>query len=162
MGVTGCGKTAVGQALAARLGAIFIEGDALHPAENVARMARGEPLTDDLRAGWLDAIGKAITTESGRNRDAVAACSALKRQYRDRLRGFSHGLAFVYLKLDPSTARARVAARTDHFMPASLVESQFAILEEPDVDETALTLDATQPIETLVEAAANHFRPFPD
>jgi gluconokinase len=155
MGVTGCGKTVVGQALATRLGAAFVEGDSLHPAENIARMARGEPLTDELRAGWLDTIGKAVSARTGQGQGVVASCSALKRSYRDRLRGFCKDLVFLYLKIDPVTAGARVAARSNHFMPASLVESQFAILEEPGDDEAALTLDATSAVGTLVEIAAN-------
>ena len=153
MGVTGSGKTALGHALAERLDAVFIEGDDLHPADNVARMARGEPLTDDLRAGWLDAIGRAIANEIDGGRSVVATCSALKRAYRDRLRGFSPDIVFLYLKIDPVTARARVATRRDHFMPASLVESQFAILEEPAPAEQAETLDATLAVDTLEERA---------
>ena len=153
MGVTGSGKTALGRALATRLGATFIEGDDLHPPENVARMARGEPLTDDLRAGWLDAIGSAITREIDDGRSVVATCSALKRKYRDRLRGFQPHILFLYLRIDRETARARVAARRGHFMPASLVDSQFAILEEPTPDEHAEMLDATDSIDALTELA---------
>jgi gluconokinase len=142
MGVAGCGKTVVGEALAKALGAVFIEGDRLHPPENVARMARGEPLTDALRAGWLDAIGERIAASIADGQKAVAACSALKRSYRDRLRGFCPGIVFVYLKIDRETAWRRVAGRKGHFMPASLVDSQFAILEEPGPDEGAATVDA--------------------
>jgi gluconokinase len=154
MGVAGCGKTAVGRALAERLDAVFIEGDHLHSPENVARMQRGEPLTDELRADWLVAIGRAVAEEAGRGLNVVATCSALKRSYRDRLRSFCPDLAFLYLKVDPETATARVASRSGHFMPASLVGSQFAILEEPRPDEQALALDASQPVAALVEAAA--------
>ena len=110
-------------------------------------------LTDDLRAGWLDAIGSAIAHEIDRGRSVVATCSALKRAYRDRLRGFSPDIVFLYLKIDPVTARARVASRRDHFMPASLVESQFAILEEPAPAEQAETLDATLAVDKLEETA---------
>lgn len=159
MGVTGSGKTAVGRALAARLRAIFIEGDDLHSPDNIARMARGEPLTDALRAGWLATVGRAVAREVGTGRDVVATCSALKRSYRDRLRGFQPDIVFLYLGVDPETALARVAARQGHFMPASLVDSQFAILEEPGPDETAMTLDATQPVEALVEAAVAQLAP---
>ena len=154
MGVTGSGKTAVGSGLATRLGAAFIEGDDLHSPGNVARMARGEPLTDALRADWLAAIGRAVAREAGAGSSVVATCSALKRSYRDQLRGFRPDIVFLYLRTDPETAAARVAARRGHFMPASLVGSQFAILEEPAPDEAAMTLDATLPIGTLVEAAA--------
>jgi gluconokinase len=150
MGVAGCGKSAVGIALAATLNAVFIEGDRLHPPENVARMASGEPLTDQLRKGWLDAIGGRIAASVGKGQGVVAACSALKRSYRDRLRAFYPDIVFLYLEIDPATARRRVASRKGHFMPASLVDSQFAILEPPGRDERALTIDATRPVADVV------------
>ena len=155
MGVAGCGKSAVGKALAAAEGAVFVEGDRLHPPENVARMASGEPLTDQLREGWLDAIGERIADLAGSGQSVVAACSALKRRYRERLRGFRRDIVFVYLEIDPATAKRRVAARKGHFMPASLVESQFAILEPPGADEQALTVDATLPVAKVVTAVAS-------
>lgn len=153
MGVAGCGKSAVGEALAVRLDAVFIEGDRLHPPENVARMARGEPLTDALREGWLDAIGQRIAASVASGQGVVAACSALKRSYRERLRGFHKDIVFLYLEIDPATAKRRVASRHGHFMPASLVDSQFATLEAPAADERALTLDATRSIADSVAAA---------
>ncbi|MER9399103.1 gluconokinase [Mesorhizobium sp. M0615] len=155
MGVAGCGKSAVGKALAAEEGAVFVECDRLHPPENVARMASGEPLTDQLREGWLDAIGERIADLTGSGQSVVAACSALKRSYRDRLRGFRRDIDFIYLKIDPATAKQRVANRKGHFMPASLVESQFAILEPPGADERALTADATLPVAEIVTAVAS-------
>jgi len=155
MGAAGCGKSAVGKALAAAEGAVFVEGDRLHPPENVARMASGEPLTDQLREGWLDAIGERIADLTGSGQSVVAACSALKRSYRDRLRGFRRDIVFIYLKIDPATAKRRVANRKGHFMPASLVESQFAILEPPGADEQALTTDATRPVTDIVTAVAS-------
>jgi len=158
MGVAGCGKSVVGTALAAALGAIFIEGDRLHPPENVARMARGEPLTDQLREGWLDAIGERIRASLDGGQGVVAACSALKRGYRERLSGFCNDILFLYLEIDPVTARRRVGNRKGHFMPASLVDSQFAILEPPTADERALTLDATRPVGELVAAAVRLLR----
>lgn len=155
MGVAGCGKTAVGEALAGALPAEFIEGDRLHPPENVARMARGEPLTDTLREGWLDAIGERVAASVADGRKVVAACSALKRAYRDRLRGFCPGIVFLYLKIDRETAWRRVAERKGHFMPASLVDSQFSTLEEPEADERALTVDGTRTIaEVMAQALA--------
>lgn len=153
MGVAGCGKTVVGEALAKSLGAVFIEGDRLHPPENVARMARGEPLTDALREGWLDAIGDRIAASIADGQRAVAACSALKRSYRDRLRRFCPGIVFLYLKIDRETAWRRVAARKGHFMPASLVDSQFATLEEPGRDEQAVTVDATRTVAGIARQA---------
>jgi len=154
MGVAGCGKSVVGERLAERLGARFIEGDRLHPPENIARMARGQPLSDADREGWLDAIGAALAAAKSESRAAVAACSALKRRYRDRLRSWRPELRFVYLDIDRATAAARVAARQGHFMPASLVDSQFADLQPPERDEQAIALDARQPVETLVAEAA--------
>lgn len=151
MGVAGCGKTAVGEALAKALGADFIEGDLLHPPENVARMARGEPLTDALRAGWLDAIGESIAASVADGRKAVAACSALKRGYRDRLIRFCPDTVFLYLKIDRETAWRRVANRKGHFMPASLVDSQFATLEEPAADERAVTVDGTRSVAGILK-----------
>ncbi|BCG72435.1 gluconokinase [Mesorhizobium sp. 113-1-2] len=153
MGVAGCGKSAVGIALAAKLDAVFIEGDRLHPPENVERMASGEPLTDQLREGWLDAIGGRIAASIREGQGVVAACSALKRSYRERLRGFCADIVYLYLEIDPATARERVAGRKGHFMPASLVDSQFAILEPPGRDERALTIDATRPVADAVTDA---------
>ncbi|WP_292189882.1 gluconokinase [Mesorhizobium sp.] len=158
MGVAGCGKSAVGEALAVVLGAIFVEGDRLHPPDNLARMARGEPLTDALREGWLDAIGRRIAGSVGDGQGVVAACSALKRSYRERLRGFYQDIVFVYLEIDPATAKQRVGSRQGHFMPASLVDSQFATLEAPAADENALTLDATRPIADIVADIVRLFR----
>ena len=151
MGVAGCGKTAVGEALARALGADFIEGDRLHPPENVARMARGEPLTDALREGWLDAIGEHIASSVAGGRKAVAACSALKRAYRDRLSRFCPDTVFLYLKIDRETAWRRVANRKGHFMPASLVDSQFATLEEPAAEERAVTVDGTRSVAGILK-----------
>ena len=152
MGVAGSGKTAVGEAIAKALAAAYIEGDRLHPPENVARMARGEPLTDELRAGWLDAIGESIAATVAGGQKAVAACSALKRSYRDRLRRFCPNVVFLYLKIDRTIAWQRVAGRKGHFMPASLVDSQFATLEEPAADERTVTVDGTLPVAEIVKA----------
>ena len=157
MGVSGCGKTVIGKGLARRLGARFLEGDAFHPKENVERMSSGLPLDDEMRAGWLDAIGTALAEKIAGEESAVVACSALKRIYRDRLRRFCPTTVFVYLEVDRDTARQRVGGRKGHFMPASLVDSQFAILDPPQIDETALTLDGRKPIEALVAEAATHF-----
>ena len=154
MGVAGCGKSAVGSALAAMLGWRFIEGDTLHPAANVERMAGGLPLTDEHRWGWLDAVGAQIALAGREAVGAVAACSALKRVYRDRLRQSADGILFLHLEIDRPTAALRVASRQGHFMPASLVDSQFADLEPPGPGETAITLDARLPIEELVRQAA--------
>jgi gluconokinase len=150
MGVAGCGKTAVGSALAEALGWWMVEGDQLHPPENVERMRSGLPLTDVHRWGWLDAIGAELARARREGAGAVAACSALKRAYRDRLRRYAGDLLFVHLSIDKAAATARVASRKGHFMPASLIDSQFADLEPPGSDEAAVTLDATRPIAELV------------
>ena len=154
MGVAGCGKSAVGSVLAEMLGWTFVEGDSLQPAANVARMASGLPLTDAHRWDWLDAVGAAIALAGRKGEGSVAACSALKRAYRDRLRSYDDRILFIHLEIDKATAASRVAARKGHFMPPSLVDSQFADLQPPGPDEMAVLLDATRPVEQLVAQAA--------
>lgn len=153
MGVAGSGKTSVGEALARALGADYIEGDRLQPPENVARMASGLPLTDEHRRGWLDTVGRNLAAAVAERRDAVAACSALKHAYRDQLRQLCPSARFLYLDVDPATAETRVAGRRGHFMPASLVDSQFVDLQPPTPDEGAMRLDATLPLSKLVAQA---------
>ena len=152
MGVSGCGKTAAGAALAKALGARFIEGDRLHPPENVERMARGEPLTDELRAGWLEAVGQALRAAVLGDEGAVAACSALKRIYRDRLKRSEPSIVFIHLVISREEAFRRVANRRGHYMPASLVDSQFATLEPPGADENVFSVSAERPVEEIVMA----------
>lgn len=153
MGVAGCGKSVVGQALATALHWRFVEGDLLHSAENVARMGSGVPLDDDHRWGWLDAIGTRLAQASTDGIDAIATCSALKRSYRDRLRTFAPSVLFLHLEVDPDTARARVSGRKGHFMSPSLIDSQFDTLERPGADEAAFVLDGCWPATELVERA---------
>ncbi len=155
MGVAGSGKTLVGQQLAEKLGAVFIEGDQFHPPSNVALMASGIALNDENRKEWLDRIGQRIAQETSAARPTVTACSALKRAYRDRLRGFRQEIVFLYLNIDQETAERRVAGRQDHFMPASLVQSQFDALDPPGDDERAIRLDGTLPVATVVRNAAD-------
>ena len=143
MGVSGSGKTVVGAALAEVIGGHFIEGDQYHPPANINRMASGLPLRDEDRWSWLDAIAVEIADADRQGGVLVVACSALKRIYRDRLRRASGRIRFVYLDIGRDEAAARVAARKGHFMPASLIDSQFAALEPPSPDEGALKLDAT-------------------
>lgn len=150
MGVSGCGKSAVGVALAKALGARFIEGDSLHPADNVARMARGEPLTDALREGWLDAIGLAVQGVVAGGQPVVASCSALKRIYRDRLRHAEPSIVFIHLVINRAEAFRRVSRRRGHYMPSSLVDSQFEALEPPGADEAAMSISAMKPIADIV------------
>lgn len=147
MGVSGCGKTTLGKALAARLGAGFVDADDLHPPANRAKMARGEALTDGDRAPWLDLVAGVL-----RNRaPVVVACSALRRAYRDRLREAGE-VRFLHLAAPREVIAARLAARQGHFMPASLLDSQYATLEPPGPDE-AVTLDARLPPDVLLEQA---------
>ena len=155
MGVSGSGKTVVGAALARALGGRFAEGDRFHPVENINRMSAGLPLRDEDRWGWLDAIAVEIGEAERHGETLVVACSALKRVYRDRLRLASRHLKFVYLEIGRDVASDRVAARKGHFMPASLIDSQFADLEPPLPDEHALTLDAAaDPAQIVAQAAS--------
>lgn len=158
MGVAGSGKTAVGEMLAAARGWQLIEGDRFHPSENIARMSAGLPLADQHRWKWLDAIGSELARARRERFGAVAACSALKRVYRDRLRRYDGNLLFVHLVVDKPTAFARVAAREGHFMPASLIESQFADLEPPADGEDAVTLDGTRPLEMILAETLDRLR----
>jgi len=151
MGVSGAGKTTVGRALADALGANFIDGDDLHSEAARAKMAAGVALTDDDRWPWLDRVGAALA--SGRR---IVACSALKRAYRDRIRtAAGPRLRFIYLVADAGAMRQRVASRPGHYMPASLVDSQFAALEpprdEPDVIELSAEADLTTAIPALAK-----------
>ena len=139
MGVSGSGKSTVAGILAGRLGWDLEEGDDLHPASNVAKMAAGEPLTDEDRRPWLDRVAEWIHAHTAAGRPGIITCSALKRSYRDRLRG-DH-VVFVYLAGSREVLAQRLAARTGHFMPAALLDSQLAALEPPGDDENALTVE---------------------
>lgn len=153
MGVAGCGKSSVAHAVAARLGARFVEGDAFHCAANVDKMRRGVGLVDADRWSWLDRLAAELKDAQQRGERIVLACSALKRRYRDRLRGGCSTAAFVFLDLPPEEALKRVGQRSGHFMPNSLVASQFADLEAPVAEARTLRVDATRPLEVIVEAA---------
>lgn len=143
MGVSGCGKTTLARVVAASLRCPFIEGDALHSAANVAKMASGQPLSDADREPWLDQVGKALGDAVARHGRAVAACSALKRAYRDRLRAvIAAPVAFIMLDAPRDELALRVAQRQGHYMQVSLLDSQLAALERPAEDERALLLDA--------------------
>jgi gluconokinase len=131
MGVSGTGKTTIGERLAEALGGEFAEGDAYHPPANVEKMRQGIPLDDADRQPWLETLGREIGNWLDAGRTVVLACSALKQSYRKVLRGDRPGVAFVYLKGDPALIRARLAGRRGHYMPPSLLESQLATLEEP-------------------------------
>jgi gluconokinase len=151
MGVTGAGKSTVGGLVAERLGLSFHDADDFHPPSNIAKMSAGQPLTDDDRWPWLDAIGAHLAAHRGRG--CVVTCSALKRVYRDRLREAAPDLRFVFLHGEVSLVASRQAARQGHFMPASLVASQFAILEAPAPEEGVIALEVTATPAALAEAA---------
>jgi gluconokinase len=152
MGVSGCGKSTVGRQLAAALGAGYVEGDAFHPPENVARMAAGIALTDADRHGWLEALAGQLAAAQATGRQLVLACSALKRSYRDVLRRGAPDLLFVHLTGSRELLAQRLAARCGHYMPASLLDSQLATLEPPGPDENARSFDAARSPEAIVAA----------
>ena len=150
MGVAGTGKSTVAGLLAERLKGEFQEGDALHPQANVAKMSSGIPLTDEDRWPWLDAIAAWIKDKTQRGEPGILTCSALKRSYRDRLRG--PNVIFVFLNGSREVIAARMASRADHFMPPALLDSQFAALEPPTADENVLKINlAATPAEEVAE-----------
>lgn len=151
MGVAGSGKSTVGALLAARLGLPFVDGDALHPPANVAKMAAGIPLDDDDRAPWLDAVGDRLASGG-----VVVACSALRRAYRDRLREAAPAARFVLLHGTRELLAARLGARTDHFMPAALLDSQLATLELPTPGEEVRVYDIALPAAEIAADAARN------
>jgi gluconokinase len=154
MGVAGSGKTTVGRALAARLGLPYADSDDFHPAANVAKMRAGRPLDDQDRLPWLREVGAWL----GDHPDGgVVSCSALRHEYRDRLRDSAPDAVFLHLAGDADVVTARVAARSDHFMPASLVGSQLELLEPLCDDETGLVADLTRPVDDLVDEFTHRF-----
>ena len=164
MGVCGSGKSLIGAMLARELGVDFVEGDALHPPDNVKRMAAGTPLTDDDRQGWLTAIAARLRDARRAGVGLVVSCSALKRKYRDLLRSAGDAdVRFVFLAGDRSLVAERLANRRGHFMPVSLLDSQLATLEEPSSDERAWACDVRETPESivadLVRRAASSTRP---
>lgn len=150
MGVSGSGKSTVARPLAERLGWACQEGDALHPPANIAKMKAGIPLDDADRAPWLAAIGDWMDRQAAAEEGAVVTCSALKRAYRDQLREGRPFVRFVYLKGSETLIARRLAARSGHFMPPSLLASQFAALEGPKPDERAIVVDIDQPVAAQV------------
>jgi gluconokinase len=153
-GVAGAGKTTVGALLARELGWQFHDGDALHPAANIEKMRRGEPLDDADRAPWLAAVRAVIENAVARGDNVIVACSALKESYRAALR-VGLDVVFVYLKIDPALAKERLARRAGHFMNPILMQSQFDALEEP---ATALEVDASAPAAEIIKTIRARLR----
>ena len=152
MGVAGCGKSSVGTALATRLGAVYRDGDDLHPAENIAKMSKGVPLEDADRWPWLTRVGEALQagTES-----TIIGCSALKRAYRQHIeRTAGAPVTFIHLAGTIEVIEKRMQERQGHFMPPALLASQFAALEPPGPDENAISVDIDQPLDSVVDAIA--------
>lgn len=153
MGVSGCGKSTLGALLADRLGWPFEDGDSFHPPENVEKMRAGTPLTDEDRWPWLRAIAARIADARGQGAGVVIACSALRRAYRDALRDGQADLRFLHLTGEPALIMARQAARQGHYMPASLVASQFATLELPDTEADVIDLEVDAEPRVIVQKA---------
>lgn len=151
MGVSGAGKTAVGECLAEHLGLPFCDADNLHPQANVDKMAAGTPLTDSDRWPWLRRVGEHLAASDG----LVVACSALKRSYRDAIRAVAPGTVFVFLEVERRELERRVADRSEHFMPASLLDSQLETLEPLESDEAGVTVESDGGVEeSTLEALA--------
>lgn len=149
MGVSGSGKSTVGAALAQRLAVPFADADAFHPDANIAKMAAGQPLDDNDRYPWLAAIGEWLARHAD---GGVMSCSALKRDYRDRLRAHCPSVEFLHLSGSPELIGRRLAVRSGHFMPASLLRSQFDILEPLGPDERGATVDVSEPVDAILDA----------
>jgi carbohydrate kinase (thermoresistant glucokinase family) len=157
MGVSGCGKTTVAAILASRLGWPFEEGDSLHPQANIEKMAAGHSLTDVDRWPWLAKVADWIDKRLDAGENGLITCSALKRPYRDLINRRGSGLMFVFLAGSKETIAARLAARHGHFMRASLLDSQFADLDEPAADEPAIRVEIGPPAAEIAEQIIEDF-----
>ena len=159
MGVCGCGKTVIGELLADTLGFTFAEGDRFHPPANVEKMRSGIPLDDDDRLPWLRELSAAMGGWLADGRHTVLACSALKKSYREVLRESGDGVVFVHLKGSEELISGRLSGRNHEYMPASLLASQFAALEEPDVSENTVTVDISGTPGAIVAEIAGELPP---
>ena len=151
MGVSGCGKSAIGILLADRLGIEHFEGDSDHPPENIEKMSAGIPLADNDRQGWLLLLQARLKRAADHGRGLVLSCSALKRHYRDLLRAADPGLVFVHLTGERELIATRMQARPNHFMPVALLDSQFQDLEPLQPDERGIELDIEMPPQQLMD-----------
>jgi gluconokinase len=157
MGPSACGKTTIARALAQALQARYLEGDELHPASNVEKMRSGIALDDADRAPWLDAMGRALCQDPAQA--VVATCSALKRRYRDHLRAVAGPLVFIHPLVARQILSQRLALRTEHYMPASLLESQLADLEPLAIDEPGFVVDGAASLASQVELIRSRLAP---
>ncbi len=157
MGVSATGKTTVGEGLAEELSCEFIEGDALHPRANIEKMSAGLPLTDEDRWPWLEAIAALVALRDREGTSTVVTCSALKKTYRDVLRDAAPTF-FVHLEAPFEVLQERMSHRTKHFMPTTLLRSQFDTLEPLDDDEAGAAVDVTPPVDEVIEEAVNAVR----
>lgn len=160
MGVSGSGKTTVARLLAGKLGWQFQEGDALHPPENVEKMRGGTPLTDADRLPWLRKIAERIDEWRAAGVSGAVTCSALKRSYRDIIIGDRPDVRLVYLKGSSDLIRGRLSQRHGHYMPASLLDSQYRVLEEPPPDEKPIIVDIAGRPEEIADEIACRLRAF--
>lgn len=159
MGVSGSGKSLIGEGVSERFGIPFIEGDKLHPQSNVDKMSEGTPLTDEDRWPWLDRVAAELKDSWQENGGAMAACSALKKAYRDRLRNeVGADLRFVFLEGSKELFNARMNERKHHFMPSSLLDSQFATLEEPSGEDDVITVNVDATPEEIIDAVAEKLK----
>lgn len=147
MGVSGCGKSSVGEALSERLNASFVDGDDLHPESNRKKMKSGIPLTDEDRWQWLEEVGNTLS----QNENVIVACSALKRTYREKIREFEPKVKFIHLHGTRELLQERINARSNHFMPASLLESQLATLEPIGNEENGYVFDIANQVAQIVD-----------
>ena len=156
MGVSGCGKSSVGAALSRATGLSYVDGDDLHPPENVAKMRAGVPLEDEDRWPWLDRVAEVLTAQA----PVIVGCSALRRRYRDRIRAGAGGpVHFVHLAGSQAMIAARLSQRKGHYMPVSLLASQFAALEPPGPDEAALTVTIERPMPEITALILRNLDP---
>jgi gluconokinase len=159
MGVSGSGKSTISESLAARLGWRYEDGDSFHPASNVAKMSAGQPLTDDDRRPWLQAIADEIDRLSAAGERAVIACSALKRAYREVLVHGRDDIGIVFLDGSPDLIANRITARKGHFMPPDLLASQFRTLERPEANERPIIVSIDAPVAEIVDDIVRQLKP---
>ncbi|MCA9129522.1 MAG: gluconokinase [Planctomycetales bacterium] len=155
MGVAGCGKSRIGAALAKQIGAAFVDGDSLHPPANVAKMSGGQPLNDEDRAPWIKRVAETLVETEG---PVIVACSALKKAYRDQIRGIAGEVVFLFLDGSRDVLARRLETREGHFMPANLLDSQLATLQRPGPDEPAISVGIDQSPDAVVSVLANRIK----